>query len=203
MVKSSSDSGGKPPSERKRRDTASLLGRARDGDASAQNQLAERYWAPLKEWGHGRLPRTARERADTEDLVQVTLLKTLKRLGTFEPRRKGAFTAFLHQVLMNQIRDEIRRSRRRPVEEELAENLRDPGPSPQDESMEKEFLADYEAALRRLPEQQQRAIVLRIELGHTHEEIAKALECPSANAARMLVSRALARLAALLDERER
>ena len=49
MAKSSSDSGGKPPSKRKRHDTASLLGRARDGDASAQNQLAERYWEPLKQ----------------------------------------------------------------------------------------------------------------------------------------------------------
>ena len=34
MVKSPSDPDGKPPSKRERRDTASLLGRARDGDAS-------------------------------------------------------------------------------------------------------------------------------------------------------------------------
>ena len=40
---------------------------------------------------------------------------------------------------------------------------------------------------------------LRIELGFTHQEVADAIGAPSANAARMLVSRALVRLAELMD----
>ena len=46
-----------------------------------------------------------------------------------------------------------------------------------------------------LSEAQREAVVLRLELGLTHDEISTALECPSADAARMLISRGLIRLA--------
>ena len=60
--------------------------------------------------------------------------------------------------------------------------------------MEDEFLAAYREALAALPETQQHAVVMRLELGHSFQEIASELKIPSANAARMLVSRGLEKL---------
>ena len=51
-----------------------------------------------------------------------------------------------------------------------------------------------EAALASLTEDQQQAVVLRIEMGLSFQQVAEATESPSADAARMLVTRALARL---------
>ena len=180
--------------------TFSLVARACKGDSEAENQLAARYWKALQRWAHGRLPLNARERADTDDLVQMTLLKTLQKLGTFEPRREGAFTAYLHQILMNQIRDEIRRARRRPAPAELPDTLKAPRQAPDDAVIQQEFVERYEAALAKLPEQQRKAVLMRLELGHSHQEVAHALGSPSPDAARMLLSRGLASLAELMQE---
>jgi RNA polymerase sigma-70 factor (ECF subfamily) len=59
----------------------------------------------------------------------------------------------------------------------------------------------YEEALGALDERQREAVILRIEFGYSHEEVAEALGAPSANAARMIVTRALVRLSELLDGR--
>jgi RNA polymerase sigma-70 factor (ECF subfamily) len=53
----------------------------------------------------------------------------------------------------------------------------------------------YEAALASLSDDDREAIVARVELGGTYEEVAAALGKPTADAARMAVGRALLRLA--------
>jgi RNA polymerase sigma-70 factor (ECF subfamily) len=58
-----------------------------------------------------------------------------------------------------------------------------------------EAVERYEAALKRLRDQEREAIVARIEMGLSYDEVAAALKRPSADAARMLVGRALLRLA--------
>ena len=179
--------------------TFSLVARAARGDLNAENKLVERYWQALRRWAHGRLPPTARERGDTEDLVQVTLLKTLKGLGTFEPQREGAFTSYLHRILLNQIRDEIRRASRRPFQNEVPENLPETKRrGPLGGVLDKEFAERYETALRQLPETQSRAVVLRLEFGHSFQEVADKLGKPSPDAARMTYQRAVRRLSELL-----
>jgi RNA polymerase sigma-70 factor (ECF subfamily) len=50
-----------------------------------------------------------------------------------------------------------------------------------------------------LPELQQEAVMMRLELGMSHHEVATALGFPTANAARMAVARALVRLAEVMD----
>ena len=54
---------------------------------------------------------------------------------------------------------------------------------------------DYEQALARLSPEQREAVILRLEFGMGWAEIAAATERASADAARMLVSRALVELA--------
>jgi RNA polymerase sigma factor (sigma-70 family) len=180
--------------------TASLLERVRSDDPEARERLIARYLPALRRWARGRLPTGARDLADTDDLVQVTLLKALDKVKGFEYRGKGAFMAYLRRALQNQIRDELRGAGRRPETETLTERHEERGPSPLERAIGAEALARYEAALARLSEVQQEAIVLRVELGFTYEEVARSLGSPSANAARMKVTRALVRLAEVMDE---
>jgi RNA polymerase sigma-70 factor (ECF subfamily) len=190
-----------PPPPKPLETTATLLARARDGDAAAHARLAERFLPILRRWAHGRLPARARDLSDTDDLVQITLIRALEHVGEFEPRREGAFVAYLRRILLNAMRDEIRRADRRPGREDLGDKLRDERASVIERAIGREALERYETALGRLPEEQREGVMLRIEFGYTFQEIADALGKPSANTARMMVSRALARLAGLMEER--
>ena len=174
--------------------TATLLARVRSGDHAARERLVTRYLAALQRWAHGRLPARARDLLETDDLVQVTFIRALDHLEGFEPRREGAFLAYLRRILLNQIRDEIRRVKRQPERSEFAESYPDLGPSPVELAVGKEKLERYEKALATLPGDQQEAIIARMELGFTYEQVAEVLGSPSANAARMFVARALVRL---------
>src|SRR4051812_35099459 len=87
--------------------TADLLQRARLGDADALNELFARYLPSLRRWARGRLPKWTRDLRDTEDLVQETLVQTLKHIGSFQPRHEGALQAYLRQALVNRVRDEV------------------------------------------------------------------------------------------------
>ena len=154
-----------------------------------------RYLPRLRRWARGRLPLRARDLVDTDDLVQRTVLDTLGRLGSFEPRWAGAFHAYLRQALLNRIRDEARRVSRRPAAESLEDELPDAGPSPLEMTVGRETLARYEAALEGLEPEEREAVVARVELGLSWPELAQALGRPSPDAARMTVTRALSRIA--------
>jgi RNA polymerase sigma-70 factor (ECF subfamily) len=65
-----------------------------------------------------------------------------------------------------------------------------------------ETMIAYEAALATLSERQQEAVILRVEFGYSYAEIAEATESVSPNAARMMITRSLARLAEVMDGRE-
>ena len=64
----------------------------------------------------------------------------------------------------------------------------------------KDVIEAYEAGLASLPESLQEAIILSVEFGLSHRELAEAIGSPSPNAARMLVSRALVKLSKAMDE---
>jgi len=179
--------------------TASLLDHIRDGSLPARDRLVQRYLDPLRRWARGRLPVGLRDLTDTDDLVQVTLLRALDHVDGFEYRKDGAFVAYLRRILQNCIRDEVRRAGRRPQQAELPEEFPAAGPSPLEQAMGKEAIERYERALQELRPEQQEAVVLRMELGFTYPEIAAALGSPTPNAARMMVTRGLIRLAEVMD----
>lgn len=179
--------------------TAVLLVRAREGDRGARELLAARYYAVLRRFAHGRLPASARGMVETDDLVQTTVVRALAHIDHFEPRREGAFLAYLRRILINQIRDEMRRATRAPVFE-TASGLDDRRPSPLEELVGRESLERFEAALEKLRDKEREAVILRVEMGLGHQEVADALGIRSATAARMYVSRAVAKLAAHMRE---
>ncbi len=171
-----------------------LLALAKEGDRGALDALFARYLAPLRGWARGRLPRWVRDMTDTDDLVQDALLQTFKRIELFEPDRTGALQAYLRQAVMNRIRDEFRRSRRREPPTALDSNAQAQDASPLDEAIGAELMDEYDRALERLRPEERDAIVGRIEMELSYEELAETLGRPTPNAARSAVVRALLRL---------
>jgi RNA polymerase sigma-70 factor, ECF subfamily len=172
-----------------------LLERVRAGDTAALNRLMDRYLPKLSRWASGRLPRWARDLSDTDDLVQDTLIRSVANLGHFEARGPGALQAYLRGAVLNRIRDEIRRRRRTPPQTTLDSAIPAQGQSPLEAAIGAETLAKYDRALDRLEPETREAVIARIEMGCSYAEIADLMDKPSADAARMVVSRALLRLA--------
>jgi RNA polymerase sigma-70 factor (ECF subfamily) len=175
--------------------TIALLERARGGDRDALDALFARHVKPLRRWISGRLPRWARDMADTDDLVQDALLQTFKRIDAFDPRGPGALQAYLRQAVFNRVRDELRRKGRRPDSTDLDGVDLASEQSPLEDAIGREAVDKYEHALARLRPEEREAIVARVELGYTYEEMAEVLGKPSADAARKAAQRALLRLA--------
>jgi RNA polymerase sigma-70 factor (ECF subfamily) len=140
--------------------------------------------------------------SDTQDLVQEVLLQTFKQITTFEPRREGALQAYLRQAIRNRIVDELRRAERRPEAVALDSGQPDVKASPLEAAIGSEAADRYERALSVLRPEDREAIVGRVELGLSYDELADALEKPSADAARKAARRALLKLTeALQNER--
>src|SRR5260221_5875642 len=93
----------------------SLLTRAKEGDRAAVEALLARYRPRLLRWAHRRLPTWARDLADTDDLIQDTLVKTIRNLDRFVADREGGFQNYLRLAIGNAIRDEVRKATRRAV----------------------------------------------------------------------------------------
>lgn len=180
--------------------TATLLEGARLGDAAARERLFARYLPVLRRWAHHRLPHTARDLRDTDDLVQDTLLRALRRLDHFEHRGEGAFLAYLRRILLNTIRDGVRRSAVRPRPTTIADDLADHAPSALDQAIGAERVARFERALEKLGPEPRQAVILRLEFGFSYQQVADALGRPSAEAARMTVARAVVALAKAMHE---
>ena len=180
--------------------TAVLLAQVRCGDAAARERLCSRYLPRIRAWAHGRLPPRARCLADTDDLAQMVLTRALAALDRFESRREGAFVAYVRRILLNAVRDEIRRSARERAGSVDPESLPHSGPSALEATIGQELVERYEAALANLPDEHREAVILRLEFGFGFAEIASALDRPSADAARMLVARSLLRLAEAMSD---
>jgi RNA polymerase sigma-70 factor (ECF subfamily) len=175
--------------------TVELLNLVKAGDTDARERLVARCLPPLRRWARGRLPSYARDMLDTEDLVQESVIAALRRIEGFEARREGALQAYLRQALANRIKDVIRYKRRRPIQTELPEDAADQGESPLEQVIGLENTERYEAAMLRLKDTDREAIVARVELRYSYQELAVALGKPSPDAARVAVARAVYRLA--------
>jgi len=179
--------------------TASLLLQVRSGNVAAREALMRRFLPVLTRWAHGKAPGMLRGGVDTDDLVQITLLRALEKMREFEPRRVGAFLSYLRQILKNEMIDQLRKAQRNPTPDVIATDERFQGPSPRAIAVGQETWERYRAALAQLSEQRQEAVVLRVEWEFSYEQIASTVGFPTANAARMCVTRALVELAEAMD----
>jgi len=175
--------------------TLELIERVRDGDQESLERLMARHLGPLRRWVSGRLPRRARDLADTDDLAQDTLLRTFRKIEDFDVRGVGALQAYLRQAVMNRLRDELRRKGRAPVMVAGEDLALEADGSPLEEAIGREAFERYQAALARLRPEEREAIIARVEMDYSYAELAEILGKPTPDAARKAAQRALLRLA--------
>jgi len=175
--------------------TLSLLARARHGDREALDVLFGRLMPSLQRWAHGRLQGGARDLLETADLVQQAMVGALRHLDRFEPRRRDALRAYLREAIRNRVKDEVRRSGRRPPLVHVDGADVQGGESPLSQLLNAEQEERFRRALDSLRPEERELLVARLELGFTYAQITVATGRPSPDAARMAVRRALLRLA--------
>ncbi len=165
-------------------------------------QLFVRLLPILERWAHGRLPRRARRRCDTADLVQDACSGAISHLGDLDQRDPAQVDFYLKQTIRNRIRDEIRRARIGETMSSEGLALTDPSPSPLEDSLEADERRRFRAALLALDADDQQLVVGRVELHLSYDELARATGRDTAEAARCAVRRAMLRLARQLPEIE-
>lgn len=106
---------------------------------------------------------------DARDAAQEVFLRLFRHLGRVEKDRDPR--PWLYRVTVNVCHD----LRRRGGQEDLDENRAVPSPDPETAAGAAEQMRHVEAALRRLPEKERAAIVLRDIEGLTTREVAEIL----------------------------
>ncbi len=194
-----------------------LLQNAVAGDQGACNDLMESHLAGLRAFVRLRLGRRLRHHDSSLDLVQSVCREALEGLPRFEYRGPDSFRNWLFRQAENKIRDRGRywsRERRtgdreagpvtailareRDEDVELLSQLRT-FCTPSRHASAREELARAEEAFSLLPEDYRRVILLARVQNLPHDEVAQAMERSPA-ATRTLLSRALARMATLLEQ---
>jgi RNA polymerase sigma factor (sigma-70 family) len=180
--------------------TQALLRRARKGDRQAFEELFERHLPRLHRWASGRLSPRSNGDMDTTDVMQGTAARVFQRRGTFEPTHEGALQAYLRRAVINRIGDAHRRLTREPDRVSLSsDTTKSVQRSPLGQMAPAEVVTAYKRALATLSGPDQEAVVARLELGYSYDQIAVMLGRPSADAARMAVTRAIVRIAIEMD----
>ena len=182
--------------------TARLLARVREGDGHARAALVARVEPLLRRFAQGRVPQLLRHEQDTADLVQLTWTRVLTRLDQIETQASGDFFAYLRTVLINALREALRRHGRAPVkgDGELAEHAEAMLPA---DNVDPADWLTYEQSLASLSPEHRTLVLLRFEFGMSFAEIAAELG-ETADGVRMKLNRAIARMAgAASDDPER
>jgi RNA polymerase sigma-70 factor (ECF subfamily) len=186
---------------------ASLQQRAFAGDPQALRELLLLHLPAVAERLDRRASRRLRRRESTSDLVQSLAGDLLAELGDARFRDLAAFRAWLQRTAQNKLIDKERfhRAQRRDAGRERAALTASSAAEPPDrraspslQAIGRERQEILARALAELPEDQRRVVTMARLQGRTHAEIAVELG-RSEPACRMLLRRALVRLATLLD----
>jgi len=189
--------------------TIQLLGRAKQGDAQALNDLYGRYGERLRTVVRLRLGIRLRSKLESCDVVQDAMLKALPRMQDAEFATSGAFFHWLTAIVENHIRDMADHyaadkrdaARERPLELQQPGSQSITGPianlatsgTPSMAAAQAEDLLRLEAAVDALPADQKEALLLvryeGLSLAEAGEKMGR-----TPDAVRMLVARAIVRL---------
>ena len=142
---------------------AELLRRHVNGDPDSFGELflrhRDRLWAVAV--------RTLGDPEEAADALQDAMISAFRRAGSF--RGDSAVTTWLHRIVINASLDRLRRRAARPVTSAPDERVLDGlavGHAEPDPSAASDTSLDVTAALRRLPHDQQAALVLVDMLGY-------------------------------------
>ncbi|WP_211239566.1 RNA polymerase sigma factor [Jiangella gansuensis] len=176
-------------------DDATAVARVRAGDRDAYAGLVRRYTADAH-----RVAVLVGAGPDADDVVQVAFVKAYRTIGSF---RDGApFRPWLLRIVVNEARNAVRAARRYRGATERSAQLDGfdaalLAPDPAVEAVATERRAALLAAVRALPEPQQRVVACRYFLDLDEQETATVLGWPRGTVKSRL-HRALKRLQAEL-----
>ena len=185
---------------------ARLVERVSRGDVSAFEALYDRYAREVFA-----LAVHAVGRNDAEEIVQDVFVKLWQRAGQFDPAR-GSFAAWFMTIARHRVFDELKQRRRAVAVagavDDLLEAAPDPGPAPDERASLDERRIAVLAAVKQLPDEQRRALVLAYFGGLSQSEIAESLGVPLGTVKRRLrlaVDKLRASLSGspLVEDRER
>ncbi len=186
-----------------------LVERARNRDSAAISILFDRYRDQLRLALRRRLGDNYRRALlDSEDAVQDGILAALSDLDQFEYRGSGSFLAWVLRVAEREVLQRLRtqraqkRDQRRQVALDQGTNPAAEQASPSQVAAGRETEELIQRCLEQLGEREREVIVLRRYLDLTADEIHVEMKLPTPGAARALLSRAQARLAAALDQEQ-
>ena len=115
-----------------------------------------------------------RNHEDASDIAQDVFIKAYEVLGTF--RKKSSFHTWLYRITVNFCINHLRRDKAQyHVELENYHTVKAPEAFEKFDAME--VHGELEEAIRKLPEKQQKTLVLRVTEGLPYKEIAKILGC--------------------------
>ena len=161
-----------------------LVARSVQGDPESFNELVLRWERSIYALAYRVLGREE----DAQDVCQETFLRAFRGLAAFKGQAK--FSSWLYRIALNLCRDAMRRERRTPLiavpegidPAELAGQQPSPAPSVEDLAAQAELSRHVALAMRRLPEDQRTAILLKEYHGLTFQEIADIMGCPLSTA---------------------
>jgi RNA polymerase sigma factor (sigma-70 family) len=189
--------------------TEMLVGAAQGGDRRALETLFARYLPRVRRLIALRLGHTVADFLTFEDIVQDSMLDVFRNLDKFEERSEARFCNWLAVCVANKVKEHFRRGKAKkrsptlPFAPLSGGDLTDcilagDATSPPLLAEGAELAERIDAVLLSMEDDQREAIILARICGMSHDEIARNLDLPTAAAARKLLSRALAVLAARL-----
>jgi RNA polymerase sigma-70 factor, ECF subfamily len=195
--------------------TQDLLGRARQGEGGAVDQLLGRHREPLRRMIDLRLDPALAQRVDASDVVQDVLLEASRRLGDYLQHPALPFHLWLRQMAKDHLIDAHRRHRkaqRRSLDREqplvpaaadasgfdLAEQFIDRELTPATAALRQEMQRRVRTALADLSEDDREIILMKGFEGLSNQDLAATLGL-SEPAVGMRFVRAVRRLRAALE----
>ena len=194
--------------------TQHLVALAKDGDESALGQLCAVYGSRVLWLVRLRMGKELRSKLESMDLVQDVLVSALKDLGNFTYKNEGDFVRWLSRIAENRLRDnldklhadkrdirkEVRLNTHRPTIEDSFAAALEPidATTPSAIISQREEFDKLAKAIDVLKPEYREVIVLTKVEGLSYREIGDKLG-RSADAARMLFSRAMAALTSAFE----
>lgn len=151
-----------------------LLPRVATGDGAAVRECLARYGGLVLALAR----RFLGNATDAEDVTQDVFVELWKHAGRFDPACASEPT-FVTMITRRRLIDHKRRAGRRPAPEPLPEAVPErTGPSPFNEIDGRDDVARARRALGDLKDDQRNVILLAVEDGLTHEQIAERTGLP-------------------------
>lgn len=191
-----------------------LIECAQRGDENARGALLELYRNYLRLVARSLIGGALRVKLDASDLVQETFLKAHRDFGQFIGGSERELVAWLRQVLVRSLANQVKHHRRQARDHQRQESLEhlleqssltaqvalaSQVPSPSEAASRREQAVLLADAVDRLPPDYREAFVLRTLEHVPFEEVAARMD-RSIGAVRMLWARAVKRLNQMLTE---